>query len=150
MNELYHSGVRGQKHGIRQYQNLDGTWTELGKMRRRIGASVPRGSSSNKEQPLHKKIANVGNSVKEYGTFITRERPVDYRDYIEEMKTLSDAELQRRVNRMNIENNYMRLTDARVNFAKRKGAEIVKDIVVSIGTTVGIAGGVMSIVKAVK
>lgn len=32
---LYHSGVKGMKKGVRQYQNPDGTWTELGKERRR-------------------------------------------------------------------------------------------------------------------
>lgn len=35
---LVHSGVRGMKHGVRQYQNRDGTWTELGKARRRTGS----------------------------------------------------------------------------------------------------------------
>ena len=34
---LIHYGVSGQKWGTRQYQNLDGTWTEEGKRRRRIG-----------------------------------------------------------------------------------------------------------------
>ena len=37
-NYLCHYGVRGQVHGERRYQNLDGTWTELGKARRRIGS----------------------------------------------------------------------------------------------------------------
>lgn len=34
---LEHSGVKGMKHGVRNYQYPDGTWTELGKERRRIG-----------------------------------------------------------------------------------------------------------------
>lgn len=38
-NELCHYGVKGQQRGVRQYQNPDGTWTELGKMRRRIGSA---------------------------------------------------------------------------------------------------------------
>lgn len=33
---LCHSGVKGQKKGVRRYQNPDGTYTELGKERRRL------------------------------------------------------------------------------------------------------------------
>lgn len=32
---LMHYGVKGQQKGVRKYQNPDGTWTELGKERRR-------------------------------------------------------------------------------------------------------------------
>lgn len=32
-NTLYHHGVKGQKWGIRRYQNPDGTWTNAGKKR---------------------------------------------------------------------------------------------------------------------
>lgn len=32
-NELYHHGKKGQKWGVRRYQNEDGTLTELGKKR---------------------------------------------------------------------------------------------------------------------
>ena len=35
-NSLEHYGVKGQKWGQRNYQNLDGTYTELGKERRRV------------------------------------------------------------------------------------------------------------------
>ena len=33
MNELYHHGVKGQKWGVRRYQNKDGTLTPEGKIR---------------------------------------------------------------------------------------------------------------------
>ena len=36
-NSLEHYGVKGQKWGQRNYQNPDGTYTELGKERRRVG-----------------------------------------------------------------------------------------------------------------
>lgn len=34
--ELYHHGILGQKWGVRRYQNDDGTWTTIGKERRRV------------------------------------------------------------------------------------------------------------------
>ncbi len=33
---MWHYGVKDQKRGVRRYQNPDGTWTELGKERRRL------------------------------------------------------------------------------------------------------------------
>lgn len=36
---LYHHGIKGQKWGLRNFQNLDGTYTELGKLRRRKSES---------------------------------------------------------------------------------------------------------------
>lgn len=32
-NELYHHGIKGQKWGVRRFQNPDGSWTEEGKKR---------------------------------------------------------------------------------------------------------------------
>lgn len=38
---LMHYGTKGMKKGVRRYQHYDGTWTELGKERRRIGSNTP-------------------------------------------------------------------------------------------------------------
>ena len=36
MNELYHHGIKGQKWGVRRFQNKDGTLTNLGKSRKNM------------------------------------------------------------------------------------------------------------------
>lgn len=50
-SELYHFGIKGQKWGIRRYQNEDGTYTELGKERysdsrmyKRKGGTMKKGT----------------------------------------------------------------------------------------------------------
>ena len=43
--EFYHEGKKGQKWGQRNYQNKDGTWTALGKARRRKGIGGGRKES---------------------------------------------------------------------------------------------------------
>ena len=35
--DLYHHGIKGQKWGVRRFQNRDGTWTSEGKERRNAG-----------------------------------------------------------------------------------------------------------------
>ncbi len=45
-NELYHWGIKGQKWGIRRYQNDDGTYTEAGK--RRYGMNLDINDKSKK------------------------------------------------------------------------------------------------------
>jgi hypothetical protein len=53
-NELYHHGIKGQKWGIRRYQNPDGSLTEAGKKRKARSDRYSRGKQISKE---HSKIA---------------------------------------------------------------------------------------------
>lgn len=67
MSELSHSGRPGQKWGIRNYQNPDGTWTELGKARRRTGdnrrKSLEERAREYYSKPLRKEDARHLESV---------------------------------------------------------------------------------------
>lgn len=47
-NELFHYGIRGQRWGVRRYQNKDGSLTSAGKMRYKNGAS----SSATTRKPV--------------------------------------------------------------------------------------------------
>ena len=56
-NYLAHYGKKGMHWRQRLYQNLDGTWTELGKMRRRVGGAA----SASKD--IAKKVAKKTGKV---------------------------------------------------------------------------------------
>lgn len=47
--ELYHHGIKGQKWGVRHYQNLDGSLTPAGKMRYQT-IKVTKGSRENSNE----------------------------------------------------------------------------------------------------
>lgn len=68
---LVHSGVRGMKHGVRQYQNRDGTWTELGKARRRKGDDQSR--------PKKERTAETEKTIAEIQKYDNRQKLMFYK-----------------------------------------------------------------------
>ena len=99
MNEGYleHFGVKGMKWGVRRFQNKDGSRTAAGKRRARENAS---------EEPSHDdyKKAHSGKSV----------------------KTMSDAELRSRLNRLQMERQYKQLSSSDVNRGKEFVSKTMK------------------------
>lgn len=60
MDELKHYGTKGQKWGIRKYQNPDGSYTELGKERRRVGHDDASEQSPKAEIGKSKRYGKLG------------------------------------------------------------------------------------------
>ena len=123
-NELYHHGIKGQRWGIRRYQNKDGSLTALGKKR---AAKL----ESDYEKITGKKIT----------------RTTENRSGSSKSKSVSDMsnkEIQDRIDRIRLENTLNSLTPqhvsagekfvnglkgAAISIAKDKGTRIVGDYV---------------------
>ena len=99
MKELVHHGVKGQKWGVRRYQNKDGTLIRNSK-----------GRKSDKEN-IHD----------------------DYKEAHSKKKTSSmrDAELRKRLNRIQMEQQYSKLSKSSKSRGKRYVDKLIKS-----GTTV--------------
>lgn len=86
-DELYHHGVKGQKWGVRRYQNHDGSLIKSGK---KHSAKVSNFLSKYKEKTAAKKFAKKASKT-----------PTSI-----EIGKLTDDELKKRIDRMDLEIKY--------------------------------------------
>ena len=89
---LVHHGILGQKWGIRRFQNPDGSLTEAGKIRYGDKGEY---DTSRSNSPSYKSVGYLGKT-----------RMADY-------KNMSKEDLKEMVERMELENRYLRAVDAR-------------------------------------
>lgn len=112
-NELYHYGVLGMKWGVRRYQNADGSLTAAGKKRY---------SSSSREDTPHYNI--------------------NARDVKRNSDKMTDAELQRAINRLNMQQQLDRMNPSVIERGRNVAKQIVKDV--------GLITGLYAIGKKVR
>lgn len=129
MNELYHHGIRGQRWGIRRYQNKDGTLTEEGKRRanemageyaRLTGSSIRRLTRSSKSSTPEQHKEPEPTKAKS-------------------LSEMSDKELSDALNRMRNEEAYKDLEKKRKEANTSAGKKFVKETMSKAGSAVAVA-----------
>ena len=112
MSELRHHGIKGQKWGVRRFQNKDGSLTADGK--KRYGADDYKNTLD--------KVNSAGkivDKVREYNNSAQKSSNPDMERRIRKsINNMSDKELQQRVQRLSMEDNYTRMMMHRENLEK--------------------------------
>ena len=158
---LIHHGIPKQRWGVRRFQNKDGSLTAAGK--RRYGSSNEHGNTiSNKEgkkqlrrdykkadataaeavlSGTSKVLNDAGNTVGNIGK--NKSKVVNEHDY----SKMSDDELRKRINRLNMERNYGELTDDTKRV--RTGADWTREVLQTTGAIAGVAATVALTAKTI-
>ena len=153
---LAHWRTKGSKNGVRLYQHEDGTYTELGKERRRIGAlkfkkpdkaevkrvakemfepSIKGGKDKPPMSPAERVGRETSNALDKTSHIVKTLRPAKVHP---ETKKLSDEELRKRISRLELEKRYNSLKDEDLS----RGKVAFEDILSVVGdvAAIGVSG----------
>lgn len=148
--ELYHSGRKGMKWGIRLYQNKDGTLTPLGKQRyakKRAQQKAEEKVIKNKEATkakiakLDEKDAELAARKKALNnpktSTKTSSKSTEAAAKPKSVKDMSDDELRTVVNRMQLEQQYRNLNPQKVSAGRKFAESVASKVLIPAATEVG-------------
>lgn len=110
LNEMYiaHSGIKGQKWGVRRYQNEDGSLTELGKERYKVKSLKKERSELKKERRAEKaKIKASKYAIARHGP-LNNKRDVALSDLDKSKSRYKEAKLSKNKEHMASEKSYQK------------------------------------------
>ena len=102
-NELQHHGIKGQKWGVRRFQNTDGSLTAEGKKRYSVNDYQQAIDKTKTAGKIVNEAKTLNNTIKKVND------PAAERRIRKSAAEMSDIELQKRVQRLNMEDNYTRM-----------------------------------------
>ena len=132
-NELYHHGIKGMKWGVRRTPAQLGHETgkiDLQKTKKKVEAA---NTIVNESQNINQKVSS-------------RKQKKMQKQQVQNAKTMTDQELRERVNRLNMEQQYARLTTEQINAGKTN----VDAVLNRVGTAVAITNSALAIALAIQ
>lgn len=134
---LAHHGIKGQRWGVRRFQNADGTRTEAGKRR-----------YSDKELGKAKTIAENASRITDNLGKINRAIGDIHKESVKSksLSDMTDQELRNRVNRMNLEQRYSELSAGK----KSRGEVYVGHVLEMAGGALGVASSALAIALSIR
>ena len=166
MNELYHHGVPKMQWGVKRYQNEDGTYTELGKERRRkeyernerrkskdrlsdkCVEDVNRWAREDTER--RKKAVEIGSKMVNDLQKIERESTPKPTKERMDLSNMTDQELRARINRELTERQYNDLFGKTKEPTISKGRKYLRNTLEVAGSVLTVASSSLGIALAIK
>lgn len=166
--ELYHHGVKGQRWGIRRYQNKDGSLTAAGQ--KRYDRDIRENNAKKKDNRI-KDLEETGPDPKRWvkedlkrskDVVDTNATLVKELKKIEESTTskpkakrlnlenMSDKELRDKINRELLEQQYNKLFADISPAQVSRGREILRNTLETAGSVLAITGSALSVALAIK
>lgn len=163
--ELYHHGIKGQRWGVRRYQNPDGSLTAAGQ--KRYDRDIRENNAKKKE---NRAIIDGPDPKRWVTEDLDRSKQVvdAHSDLVKELKKLeqtttpkpttkrldlskmSDKELRDQINRELLEQQYNKLLADTSATQVSKGRTILQDTLDVAGSVLAITGSALSIALAIK
>ena len=151
--ELYHHGVKGQRWGVRRYQNKDGSLTSYGKKRyakelAKLEAEKKRVRQQEQTAKKMKKLDDMRKDIDERKKALisdgtpepTKQPKTQSTPQKRKLSELSNEEIQAKIDRMNLENKYKTLAQERIDAVSKKevskGRKFAEEVVEKAGKNI--------------
>ena len=139
MSDLRHHGIKGQKWGVRRFQNSDGSLTAAGRKRYSADDYKSALDKVNKADKALKDVKKMRNEAEAK----TYEKKIKY-----DLSKMSDKDLQQAVNRLNMEERYTQVMTQRHRL--EQGEDKVNKILNVAGSALTGAATALTIAAAMK
>lgn len=138
--QLYHHGIKGQKWGVRRFQNADGSRTAAGKKREILSSRNLNGAKKtlNESREITRRAKDINDRA------IKRQKQKALR---KDLSNMSDKELREKINRELLERQY---NDMFNNTGVSKGRERAAEILDTAGDIVSIGASAVAIMVALR